>query len=194
MSAQPPQGITHLLQAWRHGDQAALDQLIPLVYDELHRLAHHYMLTEPAGHPLQTTALVNEAYVRLIDASQVDWQNRAHFFAISAKLMRRILVDFGRSRQCKKRRRKTASVQVDLDRAQAAQSQPGADMVALDDALEALAAFEPRGAQVVELRFFGGLTVDETAEVLNVSPKTVKRDWSLARAWLLEAMRPGGGD
>lgn len=194
MSAQRPQEITQLLQAWRRGDQAALDRLIPLVYDELHRLAHHYMRSEPAGHPLQTTALVNEAYVRLIDASEVDWQNRAHFFAISAKLMRRILVDFGRSRRYKKRRPGTASARVDLDRGQIPQAQLGADVVALNDALEALVAFEPRGAQVVELRFFGGLTVEETAEVLKVSPKTVKRDWALARAWLLEVMRVGGGD
>ncbi len=194
MSALPPREITRLLQAWRHGEQAALDRLIPLVYDELHRLAHRYMRYERVGHPLQTTALVNEAYVRLIDASQVDWQNRAHFFAISAKLMRRVLVDLGRSRQYKKRRHKTASVPIDLDRGPMAQPQPGADIVALDDALDALAAFEPRGAQVVELRFFGGLTVDETAEVLKVSPKTVKRDWAIARAWLLTAMRPGGSD
>jgi len=193
MSAQPPQDITLLLQAWCRGDQAALDRLIPLVYDELHRLAHHYMLRESGGHPLQTTALVNEAYLRLIDASQVQWQNRAHFFAISAKLMRRILVDIGRSRRYKKRRHKTAGVQVDLDQGQIPQAQPAADVVALDDALEDLAAFEPRGARVVELRFFGGLTVEETAEVLKVSAKTVKRDWALARAWLLEAMSPGGG-
>jgi RNA polymerase sigma factor (TIGR02999 family) len=194
MSAQPPQEVTHLLQAWCRGDQAALDRLIPLVYDELHRLAHHYMLREPSGHSLQTTALVNEAYVRLIDAREVKWQNRAHFFAISAKLMRRILVDFGRSRRSKKRQPNTVCVRVDLDPGQIPQAQPGADVVALDDALEALAAFEPRGAQVVELRFFGGLTVEETAEVLKVSERTVKRDWVVARAWLLVAMRPGGGD
>jgi len=194
MRVQPPQEITQLLQAWCRGDQAALDRLIPLVYDELHRLAHRHMVHEASGHPLQTTALVNEAYVRLIDASQVKWQNRAHFFAISAKLMRRILVDFGRSRRFKKRRPGTASVWVDLDQGQVPAVQAGADVVALDDALDALAAFEPRGAHVVELRFFGGLTVEETAEVLKVSPKTVKRDWALARAWLLEAMKPGGGD
>jgi RNA polymerase sigma factor (TIGR02999 family) len=194
MSAQPSQEITQLLQAWCRGDPAALDRLIPLVYDELHRLAHHYMLGEPADHPLQTTALVNEAYVRLIDASQVNWQSRAHFFGISAKLMRRILVDFGRSRRYKKRRPRTASVRVDMDSGQIPQAQPGADIVALDDALTALSGFAPRGAQVVELRFFGGLTVEETAEVLKVSPKTVKRDWVVAKAWLLESMRPGAGD
>jgi len=191
MSAQPLE-ITQLLQAWCHGDQAALARLIPLVYDQLHRLAHHHMLGERPGHVLQTTALVHEAYVRLIDASQVEWQHRAQFFAISAKVMRRILVDFGRSRRYKKRRPEVAGWRADLDPGQIPQPQPGADIVALDEALDALATFEPRGAQVVELRFFGGLTVEETAEVLKVSPKTVKRDWALARAWMLEALRPGG--
>lgn len=191
MSAQLPE-ITQLLQAWCHGDQAALERLVPLVYDELHRLAHHHLLGERSGHLLQTTALVNEAYVRLIDARQVEWQHRAQFFAISSKLMRRILVDFGRSRRYKKRRPEVAAWRADLDPEQIPQPQPGADIVALDEALDALAAFEPRGAQVVELRFFGGLTVEETAEVLKVSPRTVKRDWTLARAWMLEALRPGG--
>jgi RNA polymerase sigma factor (TIGR02999 family) len=192
MSTQPSPEITRLLQAWCHGDQAALDRLIPLVYDELHRLAHHHLLGERPGHVLQTTALVHEAYVRLIDASRVEWQHRAQFFAISAKVMRRILVDFGRSRRYKKRRPEVAGWGADLDPGQIPQPQPRADIVALDEALEALAGFEPRGAQVVELRFFGGLTVEETAEVLKVSPKTVKRDWALARAWMLEALRPGG--
>jgi RNA polymerase sigma factor (TIGR02999 family) len=182
------------LQAWGRGDQGALDQLIPLVYDELHRLAHQYMLREPAGHMLQTTALVNEAYLRLIDASQVKWQNRAHFFAISASLMRRILVDFARSRRYKKRRASSLNAQIDFDRGQILQPQPGADVIALNDALNALAAFDPRGAKVVELRFFGGLSVEETAEVLGVSPKTVKRDWAATKVWLLGEMKRGGGD
>jgi RNA polymerase sigma factor (TIGR02999 family) len=191
MSAPPPQTVTQLLQAWCDGDEAALDRLIPLVYDELRRLAHCYLLREPPGHPLQTTALVHEAYLRLIDASQIEWKNRAHFFGVSARLMRRILVDAARSRQSKKRR--TGTVRVDVDSGQIPQAQPGADVVALDDALTALSAFAPRGAQVVELRFFGGLTVEETAEVLKVSSKTVKRDWAVAKAWLLESMRPGEG-
>ena len=189
MSAQAPQEVTQLLRAWCDGDEAALDRIIPLVYDELHRLAHRLMLREPAGHVLQTTALVNEAYLRLIDANQIEWQNRAHFFAISANLMRRILVDFARTRRYKKRRAGTPDVQIDFNRGQIAQSQPGADVVALDDALQTLETFDPRGAKVVELRFFGGLSVEETAEVLQVSPKTVKRDWAAAKAWLLGEMK-----
>jgi RNA polymerase sigma factor (TIGR02999 family) len=194
MSAPPlPQSVTQLLQAWCRGDEAALDTLIPLVYDELRRLAHCYMLREPPGHPLQTTALVHEAYIRLIDASQIEWKNRAHFFGVSARLMRRILVDSARSRRYRKRRPRTGTVRVDVDSGQIPQAKPGVDIVALDDALTALSAFAPRGAQVVELRFFGGLTVEETAEVLKVSSKTVKRDWAVAKAWLLEAMKPGEG-
>jgi RNA polymerase sigma-70 factor, ECF subfamily len=192
MSTQPPPEITRLLQAWCHGDEAALDRLIPLVYNELHRLAHHHLQREQPGHSLQTTELVHEAYVRLIDASQVEWHHRAHFFAISAKLMRRILVDFARSRRYQKRRPEVTAWRVELDPEQLPQPQPAADVVAVDEALDTLAAFEPRGAQVVELRFFGGLTVEETAEVLKVSPRTVKRDWTLARAWLLEALTLGG--
>ncbi len=193
MSPQRPQEITRLLQAWCHGDQAALDRLIPLVYDELHRLAHHHMRRERADHVLQTTALVHEAYVRLIDASQIEWQHRAHFYAISARLMRRILVDFGRGRRLKKRGPEMSRM-VALDLDGVPQLPPGADIVAIDEALDALAAFEPRGAQTVELRFFGGLTVQETAEVLKVSPRTVKRDWVLARAWLLETLKQGAAD
>jgi RNA polymerase sigma factor (TIGR02999 family) len=191
--ANVPQEVTQLLQAWCHGDQGALDQLIPLVYDELHRLAHHYMRREPAGHMLQTTALVNEAYVRLVDASGVEWRNRAHFFAISAKLMRRILVDFARSRRYKKRRISILEAQVDRNRGEIPQSQDGADVIALHDALEAFEAFDPRGGKVVELRFFGGLSVEETAEVLGISPKSVKRDWAAAKVWLLGEMKRGGG-
>jgi len=192
MGTNAPEEVTRLLHAWCQGDRAALDQLIPLVHDELHRLAHQYMLREPAGHVLQTTALVNEAYLRLIDASRVKWQNRAHFFAISANLMRRILVDFARSRRYKKRRDGTLNPQLDLDRGQIPGLRAGPDIVALNDALQALEAFDPRGARVVELRFFGGLTVEETAEVLAVSPKTVKRDWAAAKVWLLGQLKRGG--
>lgn len=150
------------------------------------------MQREPDGHLLQTTALVNEAYVRLIDARGVQWQDRAHFFAISATIMRRILVDFARGRHSRKRRAIMLSVVGDADLEAVAADQPGADLVALDDALQALAAFDDRGARVVELRFFGGLSVEESAEVLGVSPRTVKRDWTAARAWLLGELQPGG--
>ena len=194
MGANVPHEVTQLLQAWCHGDQGALDRLIPLVYDELHRLAHHYMRREPAGHMLQTTALVNEAYVRLIDASGVEWRDRAHFFAISAKLMRRILIDFARSRGYKKRQISVLGAPVDLNQGQNPQSQPGVDVIALHDALEAFEAFDPRGSKVVELRFFGGLSVEETAEVLGVSSKTVRRDWTAAKIWLLRELDWRHGD
>ena len=150
------------------------------------------MQREPDGHLLQTTALVNEAYVRLIDARGVQWQDRAHFFAISATIMRRILVDFARGRHSRKRRAIMLSVVGDADLEAVAADQPGADLVALDDTLQSLAAFDDRGARVVELRFFGGLSVEESAEVLGVSPRTVKRDWTAARAWLLGELQPGG--
>jgi RNA polymerase sigma factor (TIGR02999 family) len=180
------QEITGLLLAWNEGDPQALDRLMPLVHDELHLLAHHYMTGERAGHPLQTTALVNEAYLRLIDSSRVRWQNRAHFFAVSAQLMRRILVDVARAR--KKLKRGGDAIQVSLDEAMTIPDEPGADLVALDDALTALAAFDERKSKVVELRFFGGLTVEETAEVLKVSVMTVMRDWALAKIWLLREL------
>lgn len=178
--------ITQLLLAWNEGDAQALDQLMPLIHDELHRLAHLYMAGERAGHPLQTTALVNEAYLRLVDSSRVRWQNRAHFFAVSAQLMRRILVDVARSR--KKLKRGGDAIQVSFDEAMAIAHEPGADLVALDEALTTLAAFDERKSKVVELRFFGGLTVEETAEVLKVSTMTVMRDWGLAKAWLLREL------
>ena len=162
-----PVSITKLLLAWNGGDQAALHRLMPLVHDELRRLAHRYMRGERSGHPLQTTALVNEAYVRLVDSSRVRWQNRAHFFAVSAQLMRRILVDVARTRQ--KRKRGGGAVQVSFDEALAVAGGPGLDVIALDDALRALAAFDERKSKVVELRYFGGLSVDETAEALGVS-------------------------
>lgn len=184
--------VTGLLHAWCGGDRAALDQLIPLVHDELHRLAHGYMQRESGDHLLQTTALVNEAYLRLIDARGVRWQDRAHFFAISATIMRRILVDLARARDSRKRKSIVLSVASDADLEAVAAAQPDADLVALDDALQSLAAFDDRGARVVELRFFGGLSVEESAEVLGVSPRTVKRDWTAARAWLLGELQQGG--
>ena len=177
-----PKEITQLLVAWGEGDESALADLTPLVYEELHRLAHCYMGGERPGHAMQTTALINEAYVRLIDWKNVRWQNRAHFYGVSAQLMRRILVDFARSRGYLKRGGGARAVTLD-DAAVVADDQ-GADLVALDEALSSLAELDARQSRVVELRFFGGLSVEETAEVLKVSPGTVRRDWSLARAWL----------
>jgi len=174
--------ITELLVAWSDGDQAALEKLTPLVYDELHRLAHRYMGQERPGHMLQTSALVNEAYLRLIDWKNVRWQNRAHFFGVSAQLMRRILVDFARSRAYAKRG--GAARQITLDEAAGVPAQSGADLVALDQALNDLARLDERQSRVVEMRFFGGLKLEEIAEVLKVSVGTVRRDWSMARAWL----------
>ena len=186
MTRPAPQEVTRLLLNWSRGDRAALDRLMPLVSAELRRLAHRYMRREPAGQTLQTTALVNEAYLRLIDASQVEWRDRVHFFAISANLMRRILVDHARTRGYKKRGGGVVMVPLDEDHAVAPQRP--ADVIALDEALEALAAFDPQGARIVELRFFGGLSVDETAEVLEVSPRTIDRDWAAARVWLLDRL------
>jgi RNA polymerase sigma-70 factor, ECF subfamily len=180
--------VTGLLLAWGKGDGAALDRLIPLVHRELHRIARGCMRGERAGHSFQATALVNEAYLRLIDAQHVDWQNRIHFLAVSARLMRRILVDFARSRQYQKRG--GGAKRVTLDEALVV-AEPGHDLVALDDALEALAKVDDRKARVVEMRFFGGLSVEETATALQVSPDTVMRDWRLAKAWLLREL--GGG-
>lgn len=174
--------ITQLLRAWSEGEQGALDQLIPLVYEELHRLAKRYMAHERPEHTLQTSALVNEAYLRLVDTTHANWQNRTHFFAVSAQVMRRILVDWARSRRALKRG--AAAHPMELEEAQLSMDGPGTDWVALDDALTALAAFDARKSQVVELRFFGGLSAEETAEVLKVSPETVLRDWKLARSWL----------
>jgi RNA polymerase sigma factor (TIGR02999 family) len=170
--------------AWGNGDRAALEKLTPLVYDELHRLASHYMERERSGHTLQTTALVNEAYLRLIDWRSVHWQNRAHFFAMSAQFMRRILVDFARARDYAKRGGKVQQVPLEEAAAAAVTGERGADLLALDEALKALAQLDERQSQVVELRFFGGLSLEEVAETLNVSVGTVRRDWSLARAWL----------
>jgi RNA polymerase sigma factor (TIGR02999 family) len=173
--------ITALLCAWSDGDQRALGELTPVVYAELHRLAGRYMRHERPGHSLQATALVNEAYLRLVDYTRMQWQNRAHFFAVSAQLMRRILVEHARRHNMKRGR----GVQhVSLDEAVMVADDPGIDLVALDDALNTLARVDPRKVQVVEMRFFGGLSVDETATVLKVSPVTVRRDWSSAKIWL----------
>ena len=191
MSAAPQQ-VTELLRSWARGDQSALDRLVPLVHDELHRLAHRCMRQEQAGHTLQTTALVDEAYLRLVDADNVRWEDRRHFFAIAATIMRRILVDFARARRARKREAILLKAPVDLERLQVAAPQPDADIVALDDALQSLAVFDARAARVVELRYFGGLSIEETAEVLGVSPRTVKRDWAAARAWLMGELQHGG--
>jgi RNA polymerase sigma factor (TIGR02999 family) len=180
--------VTALLQAWSDGNPAALDQLIPLVYAELRRLARHYMHGERVSHTLQPTALVNEAYLRLLGLTRMRWQNRAHFFAMSARLMRRILVDHARSRRYGKRgggaRRTTFDEATPMENG-------GADLIALDDALTALAGLDPRKSQVVEMRYFGGLTVQETAAVLHVSADTVMRDWKLAKVWLLRELERG---
>jgi len=187
-----PQQVTELLRSWARGDRSALDRLVPLVHDELHRLAHRCMRQEQAGHTLQTTALVDEAYLRLVDADNVRWEDRRHFFAIAATIMRRILVDFARARRARKREAILLKAPVDLERLQVAAPQPDADIVALDDALQSLAVFDARAARVVELRYFGGLSIEETAEVLGVSPRTVKRDWAAARAWLMGELQHGG--
>jgi RNA polymerase sigma-70 factor (ECF subfamily) len=186
MSEHAPHDISELLIAWGHGDEAALEQLMPLVYDELRRLAHGYMRREHVGHTLQTTALVNEAYLRLVSWKDAHWQNRAHFFAVSAGMMRRILVDFARERQYQKRG--GGALQVSLSEAAAFAGGPGTDLVALDEALTELAKVDLRKAQTVEMRFFGGLSIAEVAEVLKVSEETVNRDWRLAKVWLLREL------
>lgn len=178
--------VTGLLLAWGEGDDTALERLVPLVEQELHRIARRCMAGERAGHSLQATALVNEAYVRLIDVQHVNWQDRAHFLAMSARLMRRILVDWARTKQYQKRG--GGAVKVTFTDALAVADEPGHDLVALDDALEALAKFDERKSRVIELRFFGGLSVEETASALGVSPDTVMRDWKFAKAWLLREL------
>ena len=186
MAAPSTQQVTELLQAWGQGQDAALDELLPVVEQELRRLARRYMFGERPGHTLQTTALVNEAYLRLVNSRQVNWQNRAHFFAISAQLMRRILVDSARARRSPQRG--GGIPKVTLDEALIGPQQKGQDLIALDDALKALAGVDPRKGRVVELRFFGDLSVEETAEVLKVHPNTVLRDWRLAKMWLKREM------
>ncbi len=182
--------VTQLLLAWRAGDERALAQLIPLVYAELRRIARNYLRKERAGHSLETAALVNEAYLRLLDAQHISWQNRAHFFAISSTLMRRVLVDLARERQARKRG--GSARQIVLDEGLIAGAGRREDLVALDEALTALAAVDERKCKVVELRFFGGLTETEMAEALQISPETVRRDWRLAKAWLLRFLSKGG--
>ena len=174
--------ITQLLLAWSKGDREALDRLFPLVYAELRRLAKSYMRKERAGHTLQTTALIHEAYLRLIDAGQVEWQNRTHFFGVAARAMRQILVEMARERGCQKRG--GGARQISLDEAMTIGAGLDEDLVALDEALDALAQFDARKAQIVEMRFFGGLTEEEIAAALGVSTETVRRDWRLARSWL----------
>jgi RNA polymerase sigma factor (TIGR02999 family) len=185
MSASPPE-VTQLLVAWSNGDRVAGEELMPLVYDELHRLAHQYMRKERPDGILQTSALVNEAYLRLIDQKDVQWQNRAHFFGIAAQMMRRILVDHARGRQSAKRG--GGAHLVPLDEGLIVSNERNAEVLALDETLKTLAALDKRKSQIVELRFFGGLSIEETAEVLAVSPGTVMRDWTLAKAWLLREM------
>jgi RNA polymerase sigma factor (TIGR02999 family) len=182
--------VTALLLAWGDGDESALARLVPIVHDELHRIARACMAGEKGDHTLQATALVNEAYLRLIGTQGMNWQNRAHFLAMAARLMRRILVDFARSKQYQKRG--GGAVNVSLAPDLTLSDEPGRDLVALDDALEALAKVDERKSRVIELRFFGGLSVKETAEALHVSPETVMRDWRLAKAWLLRQLRTPG--
>jgi RNA polymerase sigma-70 factor (ECF subfamily) len=193
MSPAAQSEITVLLKAWARGDQAALDRLTPLVYGELRRLARNYMRRERAGQTLQTTELVHEAYLRLIDAQTAVWQDRAHFFAVSAQMMRRILVDRARARASAKRggeaQRVEHSTAFNLDEIPDLNTARAAELIALDDALDCLAQVDQRKARVIELRFFGGLTVDEAALVLKISPQSVMRDWKLARAWLMRELR-----
>jgi RNA polymerase sigma factor (TIGR02999 family) len=182
--------VTELLVAWSGGDQAALEALTPLIHDELHRLASRYMAGERRGHILQATALVNEAYMRLVDWKDVQWQNRAHFLGMAAQLMRRVLVDVARSRDRQKRGQ--GQIHVSLSEAERTAAAGSVDFVALDDALTTLEALDPRQSRVVELRFFGGLSLEEVAHVLGVSVGTVRRDWSLARAWLYRELSTHG--
>ena len=183
MSIPPAHEVTELLRAWSAGDGKALEKLAPLVYEELHRTAHRYMRREQTGHTLQTTALVNEVYMRLVKVRDVNWQDRAHFFAVCARMMRRILTDFARSRRYLKRGGEAAHIPFEEELSP--RIEPNVDIAALDDALNALSRSDPRKGQVVELRFFGGLSVEETAQVLGVSIDTVQRDWRLAKVWLM---------
>jgi RNA polymerase sigma factor (TIGR02999 family) len=182
MSQTSTHEVTRLLLDWSNGDKTALDKLMPLIYEELRRLAHRYMSRERAGHTMQTTALVNEAYVRLINRKNVHWQDRAHFFAIAAELMRTILVDHARSHATAKRGGRMRKFS--LDEASVVSQERAAEVVALDEALTTLAEIDPKQSRIVELRFFGGLTIEETAEVLQLSPATIKREWNTAKAWL----------
>jgi RNA polymerase sigma factor (TIGR02999 family) len=183
-----PKSITELLIEWRDGDERALDNLIPLVYEEMRRLARYYMRRERPGHTLQTAALVNEAYLRLVDYKGMRWQNRSHFYAVASQAMRRILVDHARSRRYEKRG--GGAQTVELDEAEGLVQKQAADMIALDDALTDLAALDSRKSQIVEMRYFGGMSVEDTAEALGVSAVTVMREWRTAKAWLLRALTP----
>ncbi len=178
--------VTRLLADWSKGDDQALEQLAPLVYDELRRLAGRYLRRERVNHTLQSTALVHEAYLRLIDQNRVQWQNRAHFFGVAAQMIRRILVDHARSHQAAKRGSGVA--RLSLDEALDASAPRDLDLVALDDALETLTRMDPQQSRIIELRYFAGLSIEETAEVLGVSPATVKREWASARAWLFREL------
>jgi RNA polymerase sigma factor (TIGR02999 family) len=189
MADQPqsaPDGVTQLLIAWSNGDKAALDRMLPLVYEELRRLAAHYLSREREGHTLQPTALVHEAYLRLTDQRKADWKNRAQFLGLAAGMMRRILLNHARDRVAKKRG--GGAQQVSLSLIESPSGRPDVELIALEDALERLAALDPRKSRVVELKFFGGLTTEEIAEVLDVSAATVERDWTFARAWLYDAI------
>jgi RNA polymerase sigma factor (TIGR02999 family) len=192
MTSHPSEEITELLLAWSDGDRNALDRLVPLVHAELHRIAHRYMGREVPGHTLQSTALVNEVYLRLVDQRRTRWRNRTQFFGISAQLMRRILVDLARARQSAKRGGPVR--RAPLEDALLVTRERGADLVALDEALGALAAIDPRKVRVVECRFFGGLSVEETAEILEISTDTVMRDWTAAKAWLYHELAREPGD
>jgi RNA polymerase sigma factor (TIGR02999 family) len=186
MTLHSSQNLTELLQAWSEGDEVAFEKLVPLVQAELHRLAKVYMRRENPGHTLQPTALVNEAYMRLVDWKNARWQNRAHFFGVSAKLMRRILVDFARARP---KAKDGAAQHITLDDALLGGSEKNTDVVALDDALKSLEKLDPRKSQIVEMRFFGGLSVEEVAEVLKISERTVMREWEKARIWLYRELK-----
>lgn len=181
--------MSQLLRDWSNGDQEALDKVMPVVYQELHRLAHHYMRKERAGHTLQTTALVNEAYMRLADYKKMRWQSRAHFFAVAAQVMRRILVESARSRNFAKRG--GGAQKVELDEAAVVSAGRSAEVIAVDEALIELDSWDARKARIVELRFFGGLSIEETAQVLKISPTTVQREWRSAKAWLYKAISEG---
>jgi RNA polymerase sigma-70 factor, ECF subfamily len=189
MTRPAPEEVSQLLQDWSNGDQEALDKVMPVVYQELHRMAHHYMRKERAGQTLQTTALVNEAYLRLADYKKMRWQSRAHFFAVAAQVMRRILVEQAR---CKKfAKRGGGAQQVSLDETAIVSAGRSAEVIAVDEALTDLESWDPRKGRIVELRFFGGLSIEETAEVLKVSPTTVQREWRSAKAWLYRAISEG---
>ena len=188
MGSEPVPDVTQLLVNWSHGDRAALEQLMPLVYDELRRLASAYLRRERSDHTLQSTALVHEAFMRLVNQQEVQWRNRAHFFAIAAQMIRRILVDYARAQHTEKRG--SGSVKLELDEAMAAPLESGfdLDLLALNDALDQLSHLDARQSQIVELRFFAGLSIEETAEVMKLSPASIKREWNTARAWLFREM------